>query len=303
MGCYNYTCALSRIPIISGNPVALLIIVEDSRRITLGNAFDPMGQWAVVGYPIYAKYNDYGWVEDVEDSPLINYTLSEINKNLVEKEVGENEYWDLAVNRGDVTDLESLHKFLHADRITFKNYLGHLLGQPKEMKVSYVMIHRGIFDKFVGDLYTHKDYDGDLKDYVTVTFEDKVNYLKNKYDKLAEMREALKLIEDKTSDDYYDLVFEISTMTRDDFTTRDFRYQVDYIAQSCPDMEMFYQEFAKIICLSFTMHNLKILMHPQLHAGQDYSTKLYDKWLMVQQDQLNVHKEYFSEWGDDDETY
>jgi len=81
MGCYNYTCAVSRLPILSGDPVVLMLIAKNRFHKNLkpnDSLFEPSAVWEPFGFPIYAKYNDYGWVEDEVKSEMLYYTLGHL---------------------------------------------------------------------------------------------------------------------------------------------------------------------------------------------------------------------------------
>lgn len=71
MGCWNETCALTRLPIQSGAPVVILHTVHGPRYQTRGAETTEL----LFGLPESGKYDDYGGIEDVD-----NEALRELNR-------------------------------------------------------------------------------------------------------------------------------------------------------------------------------------------------------------------------------
>ena len=81
MGCWNGTCMISKLPIMSGEPVVGLFLVGGifSRSNVDGRSY-PTDLWSPIGLPIRGRYNDYGNIEEVE--PGHEKTLKVILKKI-----------------------------------------------------------------------------------------------------------------------------------------------------------------------------------------------------------------------------
>jgi hypothetical protein len=66
MGCWNETCAFSRLPIHQDDPIVVIITSDTCRP------YDSMYEFAnyAVTTPLYGKYDDYGGIEDVTAKSL-----------------------------------------------------------------------------------------------------------------------------------------------------------------------------------------------------------------------------------------
>ena len=134
MGSWNGTCGLTRLPIIEDTEIYVFPIVPSS-----SNSFC----YATALYrpsvlPFRAKYDDYGGGKDCS-GPGLELLMSSIRDNLVEQEVGENEYHDIAVKRegfGPDEFFESVHK----KRLMFKNSARGYPGQSETINCYFTMI-------------------------------------------------------------------------------------------------------------------------------------------------------------------
>jgi len=94
MGSFNATCAISNLPIKWGDPVRYLLLVEKDRERTC-NVFDA---WEPRTFPIKAKYNDYGSIEDNETGVGPELWLEGLKYDLVEQGWGNNSAHDVPTN-------------------------------------------------------------------------------------------------------------------------------------------------------------------------------------------------------------
>ena len=69
MGCFNVKCGLSGLDIVAGDPVVLLL----GRRVKDSSTY--CGGWEgqqhhlqLLATPIFGKYNDYGWIENLDQN-------------------------------------------------------------------------------------------------------------------------------------------------------------------------------------------------------------------------------------------
>lgn len=99
MGSFNFTCALSGLPITCGDEVKYYFLTE--------NPYDDSGicsthdVWFPRSLPVSAKYNDYGSIEDYDaKSPAVLSIIDCFTKDLVEKGTGDNCCHDVPTRKG-----------------------------------------------------------------------------------------------------------------------------------------------------------------------------------------------------------
>jgi hypothetical protein len=180
MGCWNATCGLTSLPIISGEEVYVFPIVESYRADFCYSTalYNP------VIIPFRAKYNDYGGGEECSGVAL-DLIVEGIRKNLIELEVGENQYHDIAVKR-EGFDVDTFFEVVHEKRLRVLNPLRAYPDQPKHKEVFFTMIRKDVVDRlwneWTFDMWKGKD--------ITVPegFKTDDYYFKNvTYAKLAEL--------------------------------------------------------------------------------------------------------------------
>lgn len=140
MGCWNQTCAVTNLPIYRGEEVVVMLLQEASRRYSPNYCYTT-GLFVPYPFTFRGKYNDYGSVEDWEGE-AIDVLLSHIRQNLVELELGSNEYHDIEV-KADKLDMALLFEADHESRLYVKdNYNEH-------SRVKSVMIRKSTWDGVV----------------------------------------------------------------------------------------------------------------------------------------------------------
>lgn len=155
MGCWNATCGLSNLPIMSGEEVYVFPIVESYRdSFCYATAlYNP----TII--PFRAKYNDYGAGEECSGVAL-DMIMDGVRKNLIELEVGENEYHDIAVKR-EGFDIDKFFEAVHEKRLRVNNPLRAYPDQPKYKEVFFTMIRKDVVDRlwneWTFDMYKMKD--------------------------------------------------------------------------------------------------------------------------------------------------
>lgn len=114
MGCFDYTCAISGLPITFGDDVRWLILTQnpykDSRRVSIHDFAFPRT------WPVRAKYNDYGSIEDYDkDSPAVKGIVEGFRRDLFEVGTGDNTCHDVSTVRG--MDFESILRAVSEERV------------------------------------------------------------------------------------------------------------------------------------------------------------------------------------------
>lgn len=133
MGSWNKTCGLSNLHITSGTPVYVFVLEpnEHHDRCYSTALFKPLM------LPFESVYDDYGGGEN-SGGVGFNYIMEAIEKNLVEKEVGANQYHDIAVKRENFSE-EIFFSAVHENRLE----VGHM---GRETPLDYVMFRKDIVD-------------------------------------------------------------------------------------------------------------------------------------------------------------
>lgn len=66
MGCWNGTCGISNLPIVSGDKIVLFIIKYNKYGETNSGGFCyTTGQYSPITVPVFGEYNDYGGIEPI----------------------------------------------------------------------------------------------------------------------------------------------------------------------------------------------------------------------------------------------
>lgn len=142
MGCFNTICAISNMPIKHGDDVVFLILAE-SKEYIRAVGLHPTDFWVPHLVPVYAKYDDYGSIEDWQDSeqPILSFLARNYKQSLVEKiTIGEYECSDvLEVNRENVT-FPLLLAWLG------RSWVCSLDSRRKPVRNTHIMIRRGVWD-------------------------------------------------------------------------------------------------------------------------------------------------------------
>lgn len=97
MGSFSFTCCVSGLPIEAGDPVRYFLLsenpYEDSHKCYIHDLWHPRT------FPLRAKYNEYGSVEEVEDSAHKQSWLDSLKFDLAPVGWGENSCHDTATSK------------------------------------------------------------------------------------------------------------------------------------------------------------------------------------------------------------
>lgn len=146
MGCWNKTCGLSGLHILSGQEVYVFVLEQNKYRDRCYST----AYWRPVMLPWIAKYNDYGSGED-DKGVMIPFIIDGIKKCLIEVGQGENEYHEIPVTR-DTLDLDKFYEAVHEGRLKSK--------LNEEGDIDFVMMRKDVVDdilntrkirRYVGD--------------------------------------------------------------------------------------------------------------------------------------------------------
>ena len=135
MGSWNKTCGLSNLHITAGSPVYTFVIhkntYEEDRCYS--TAF-----WIPTLLPFMSVYDDYGGGEN--SSKELSFILEGLKKDLVEMELGENEYHDIPVKKDELNE-DLFFRAVHENRL----FINHIFSNG-ETPVEFVMFRKDIVD-------------------------------------------------------------------------------------------------------------------------------------------------------------
>jgi len=136
MGCWNKTCGFSGLPIMVGDPVYVFVLKKS-------DYYDPCcstSEYTPFLAPFESFYNDYGSGEN-SGGVWLPYIMEALKKKLIEMEMGENEYHDIAVKRDDF-GVDLFFSAIKEERL-FINEL-----QPSNA-IRFTMMHKSIIDEML----------------------------------------------------------------------------------------------------------------------------------------------------------
>jgi hypothetical protein len=153
MGCWNKTCGVSNLHIHGGDPVYVFILQQNtvgSHHCYSNHLYD------TVMIPFHSYYDDYGTGENSSGIGL-EVIIKNLKENLIEKEVGENQYHDISVKREDF-DVDMLFESMREERLEIPNRYAGYAGNPKTIPVDFVMMRKDVVDKLIEE-YDIEEYD------------------------------------------------------------------------------------------------------------------------------------------------
>lgn len=216
MGCWEKTCGLSNLPISVGERVYVFVVVESPSYERKTACYSDY-LYSPVLIPFQSDYNDYGGGESSAGVAL-PIIMEAIKEHMVEKELGENKFHDIAVKR-EGFDEGVFFEAVHEDRLEISTEEG-------PSKVKFVMMRKSIVDKiledweigefegFVGNQPVYKRYK--FKDVVD-TVDDLVNEIKNRNDGMK--RDAEEYKDNPSYQSIKDLIWSSNTLLWCDSST------------------------------------------------------------------------------------
>ena len=192
MGSWNNTCGLTNLPIHSGEKVYVFPIRERDLSNYRSHCYST-ALYQPVLIPFVADYNDYGAGENCSGVAL-DLTMEELRRELIEMEVGENQYHDIEVKR-DGFDDGKFFEAVHEDRLFVKGW------GTSNRPVYFTMVRKDVADRmwneWTFDLWKGSKgivpdgFDSDQYYIKNVTYA-KMSTLVSKY--LAELSDKLKVL-------------------------------------------------------------------------------------------------------------
>lgn len=136
MGSWNKTCGLSNLHIFAGTPVYVFVLEDVSAE--RDNSCYTTSLFSPLLLPFNSEYNDYGGGQN-SGGPAFERIMNAIKESLIEVDVGDNEYHDIAVKR-DAFNEELFFDAVHENRLKIKGWRG------KPVNLSFTMFRRDVVD-------------------------------------------------------------------------------------------------------------------------------------------------------------
>jgi hypothetical protein len=156
MGSFNLSCAITKAPIKEKQKVRLFFITDTGGY--KGDGLNgclvyPESGYEVIGFPIKAKYSDYGTYEIDDESDVAEMTLKIIKTNYAENIVEEgktiddynltHDHMNIAV---DNLDWYTVQDMIHSGRLFLNN-------RTKKSHVAIMAVHEKVYQKMIeGDI-------------------------------------------------------------------------------------------------------------------------------------------------------
>lgn len=107
MGCFDFTCALSGLPIEPGDPIRYMLLTQNPYQ--RGKTATRMlcystDAWFPRTFPLRGKYDWYGRAEDLQAGPMADAWLAGFRCDLIEKGWGDNTCHDVPTRKTDTLD-------------------------------------------------------------------------------------------------------------------------------------------------------------------------------------------------------
>lgn len=187
MGCWNKTCGLSNLHITAGTPVYVFVLEKNKTY----DACYATGLFRPVLLPFESVYDDYGGGEH-SSGVALPFVIKGLKDQMVEFELGENPYHDIAVKR-EGFDEKRFFEACHEDRMQIK---GRFDTEPTQ--VYFTMMRKDIVDNILENREI-EEYVGNGKG-TFAKWGDEKNYIRYKFtDIVASVRPLINRLLDDIS--------------------------------------------------------------------------------------------------------
>ena len=296
MGCFNVTCAISHMPIKHGDDVVFLILEKSKDGFRGEGALGgyPTHFWTPYMLPVYAKYNDYGSIENWQDSelPVLDFIVKNYKKNLFEDDaedenpddIDNEDAEDALPLRSDVT-FPLLQEWFHEGKVFTQNYMG------KRTPNNVVMIRRGIWDAILSKPVVTRNDTG-LK-FSTVV--DSIDPLFEVFFK-AQGDDKYRLLESESKTPYLQYMTSLANESGSWFSLLAIKNEMYNVhndpqltASVLPQFKLFLTRMAEVYFVNKYFDQHRLTWHPVTGTGQDRMMMLtINHHMMCIQENLKV---------------
>lgn len=249
MGCWNGTCALTNLPIYSGEEIVLFIVKEQNLSSCNGGGYcNTTDLFTPISLPIIGTYNDYGSIENIKNEDLI---LPKIKKMFEEKSIvfkSSNSTIDFDIEKSSL--MQIIHQIERGNIKGMENpsivKMYELEGIVKSMylNVGIVMFHKQIYDILINKAYN--------------------NFYKDRY--LSVIKNIKECLQDKSN--ISDNIYKYAHLFRTQFEF-DIEYIMDMIDSYDEDV---LNKIVEVSIIDKVLSNTRKSWIPQCGAGSQGTT-------------------------------
>ena len=174
MGCWNGTCGLSRVGILSGQKVKLVIIKNNVTYPEAAGFCYSSGYANPMSFIIEGQYNDYGSLENIQETTSVLLFKKHFNNELEKGniKVSADNYYDNEMNTQDGNyqnlSIENIINLIERDRVTIKTRF-YKFDEDDNMEqgsefvlLGFMMFHNTVFERVQSEMFIKTpEYEGD----------------------------------------------------------------------------------------------------------------------------------------------
>jgi hypothetical protein len=283
MGCWNGTCALTNMPIHYGERIVLIPLSIQEEKLGTMCYHNELCHYA--GYPIRGTYDDYGGIEDIDETSGVKRTLELFQSWFKTKKITLNSKAQDNYGKG-ITELSDIGVLLHVIERGGLEAEGCLF--------SYIMMHEKAFDAIVNEMGSRTGYKGEeaFRDFIK-------RQLGGSYKKQNREKDLKEKIKIDSSDNALMSELFLSSMSHERYLYTNFFYR-NFFCHTDDHIltEELESSFVELYLFDCAMAFLRKTLIPQCGAGSQQSEYYLHKLLA----QFVIEKEAEVGDGDSKET-
>lgn len=208
MGCWNATCNITNLPIISGDKVVLIPLAKTKENSDF-NVCYPTDVFVPFGLPLFGNYDEYGSINNIKTSDENkNHLLNNYNYFYE-----ENDGVDIRYEVAPKDNFENFVKNVICSNNKCYIRTNSLLHKNGMVEINYMMIHLGVYKLMIEKIAKKKSLDNKCtKEYIIDNFQKEIEKCQNDFDCYAEMKQ--KMILEKVNSERTEALFDLMMFER-----------------------------------------------------------------------------------------
>lgn len=279
MGCYNYTCGISNLPIRVDEDVYMIMLLPTGYTC-YGLQYNTDDNLEVFGFPIKGKYDDYGSIEEIECEDFIFSFIKE-QKYLIKDYKGNSKEYIPSTIEDFVENIENIYVINEYKDIQMTGDKFEYVTKTYEGNLTYMLIHKEVYDIVIDYIYNKIPY-SEKECYG--------NLYRSKLCKKIEKIKEQKVISEKFKEclgkdaaiDEYLLNLEKILRLTDNSSLRKSPSIIEWIGHKDVISELEINYIINHVCLFWAMHSLRIGFYALSGLGSQsedyYIRKLVVDW-------------------------
>lgn len=147
MGSWNQTCAITDLPIRSGEEVAVFFLLNNRFNERANHCYWNT-YYNLLPFHFYGKYDDYGGVQNCHGD-FKDYLIDSIRDKLVEMPLGPNKYHDVEISREKLNDT-TIFEYDHEHRLNVYGDCFELEKDPNASRLlTHIQIKKSVLDQML----------------------------------------------------------------------------------------------------------------------------------------------------------